>query len=457
MEVLELVARGYTNPQIAERLGITLDGAKWHVREIIAKLGASSREEAAEQWRAQNRAGVRLTRTLHGLSAPVALKSLAVGALFAVGASGVILAVAALRGGDSSPDPVAPETPAITPTAGPTQTAVPSVTGSPTPVPAGTVSGLFDDPRPLPVAARELAPPGREFPQSLPPPTFDWDGESTMVFDRQTGTLIDLGPGEPGAFSPSGEWMAWVSEDRFTGTLHALNLRTGERRDLGAGGYVATFVDDQRVLVDEQATEGILVNVVTGEREAVRDRPSLFEGFADWLQITHPSETRPRLVRVSDLAGRRAVEFEAQSAVQIGTDELIVVTVTQNGLSNIFTVDFRSGSATYIATTPVSERGFALGGNGTHIAWSDLCADPGEAWVFERQTKEFTYVPKGLMVSVGAPNGLLGTGFTGIERLIDPDTMEYIFISPAGWPHWSQDFRYVSVGQVGGHGGICGP
>src|SRR5690606_14288559 len=126
-------------------------------------------------------------------------------------------------------------------------------------------------------------------------------------------------------------------------------------------------------------------------------------------------------------------------------------------LSNIFTVDFPTGSTTHIATTPMTERGLAMSGNGTHIAWSDACAEPGESWVFDRQTDEFTYVPKGLFVSFAAPDGFLGTGFTGLERLIDPDTMEYVFISPAGWPHWSRDFRYVSVGLVGGHGGICGP
>jgi hypothetical protein len=38
---------GLTNPQIAERMGISLDGAKYHVSEIISKLGVSSRQEAA--------------------------------------------------------------------------------------------------------------------------------------------------------------------------------------------------------------------------------------------------------------------------------------------------------------------------------------------------------------------------------------------------------------------------
>jgi DNA-binding CsgD family transcriptional regulator len=49
-EVLELVREGLTNPQIAERLGISPDGAKWHVKEILWKLNVPSREEAA-RWR----------------------------------------------------------------------------------------------------------------------------------------------------------------------------------------------------------------------------------------------------------------------------------------------------------------------------------------------------------------------------------------------------------------------
>jgi DNA-binding CsgD family transcriptional regulator len=46
-EVLELLRAGLTNRQIAERLDISLSGAKHHVSEIIGKLGVKSREEAA--------------------------------------------------------------------------------------------------------------------------------------------------------------------------------------------------------------------------------------------------------------------------------------------------------------------------------------------------------------------------------------------------------------------------
>jgi len=49
-EVLELLREGLSNPEIAERLGISRDGAKYHVSEILSKLGVESRDEAAA-WR----------------------------------------------------------------------------------------------------------------------------------------------------------------------------------------------------------------------------------------------------------------------------------------------------------------------------------------------------------------------------------------------------------------------
>jgi DNA-binding CsgD family transcriptional regulator len=45
--VLDLIAEGRTNYEIGQALGITLDGAKYHVTEILNKLGVDSREEAA--------------------------------------------------------------------------------------------------------------------------------------------------------------------------------------------------------------------------------------------------------------------------------------------------------------------------------------------------------------------------------------------------------------------------
>ncbi|SRR6266498_3108147 len=46
IEVLNLVAEGFSNPEIAKRLGVSRNTVKFHVSSIIGKLGATSRTEA---------------------------------------------------------------------------------------------------------------------------------------------------------------------------------------------------------------------------------------------------------------------------------------------------------------------------------------------------------------------------------------------------------------------------
>ncbi len=46
-QVLELIRLGLTNERIGTRLGISESGAKYHVAEILSKLGVATREEAA--------------------------------------------------------------------------------------------------------------------------------------------------------------------------------------------------------------------------------------------------------------------------------------------------------------------------------------------------------------------------------------------------------------------------
>jgi len=46
-EVLELVANGFINKEIADRLGVTVEAVRWHLKRIYAKLHVHSRTEAA--------------------------------------------------------------------------------------------------------------------------------------------------------------------------------------------------------------------------------------------------------------------------------------------------------------------------------------------------------------------------------------------------------------------------
>ena len=45
--VLELVAHGFANKEIAERLGVTIEAVRWHLKHIYHKLHVHSRTEAA--------------------------------------------------------------------------------------------------------------------------------------------------------------------------------------------------------------------------------------------------------------------------------------------------------------------------------------------------------------------------------------------------------------------------
>ncbi len=125
-EVLRLIERGHTNGEIAEQLGISLQGVKWHVRELLGKLGADSREELIERrhaaigWPAP-------VRWLRGLVALGNVKVAAVAGAAAAGGIGVVV-TAAVMSGDSSAPRQAPE-PLVT-AAVLTPAPMPSVTGS---------------------------------------------------------------------------------------------------------------------------------------------------------------------------------------------------------------------------------------------------------------------------------------------------------------------------------------
>ncbi|MCA9844994.1 MAG: helix-turn-helix transcriptional regulator [Dehalococcoidia bacterium] len=128
-DVARLLARGYTNPRIAEELGITFATAKWYVSQVISKLGASSREEAAAIWAHDQRWTDRLRRGLATLTTGSAVRKLALYLGAAVGVGLLVIAVALIRSQDDG-EPAAPADSTGTPSPGVTPT-VPSVVAGP--------------------------------------------------------------------------------------------------------------------------------------------------------------------------------------------------------------------------------------------------------------------------------------------------------------------------------------
>jgi DNA-binding CsgD family transcriptional regulator len=190
-EVLSLLRERLTNEQIAERLGITVRAARFHVSEILSKLNVSSRGEAAawqpspehRRWRLQT--GVQIVSLL----AAVAL----------LAGLGVLAWTVANRGGSSTETVVLPTLPPPAAPGGPEWVALEQ---RPLNLPTMPSSGV------CPVV------PGRQVSPGLGVAL--GGGPVYPVLDADTA--IDIGQ-----FPIGGEWlgnkMLWISPPGFTGKV----------------------------------------------------------------------------------------------------------------------------------------------------------------------------------------------------------------------------------------------
>jgi DNA-binding CsgD family transcriptional regulator len=211
-EVLQLLREGLTNQQIADRLGITLYGARYHVSEILSKLGVASREEAAV-WHPE--AASRfwgLAGSLHRLTASTWFKAAAGAAIGVAAVAIVLLALGVVAMGHRRSN----------------DTADTLVTPTPTDIPEATSTVSPDA---LPVGPLVVALEGN--PQ-----------DQLLIYDAGTSrTLVDITL--PGADSYTGDARAGkvlvasrkaVSEVDYDGSMH--EVFTESREDYGVAGAV---------------------------------------------------------------------------------------------------------------------------------------------------------------------------------------------------------------------------
>jgi DNA-binding CsgD family transcriptional regulator len=193
-EVLELLARGHTNVEIAEALGISANGAKWHVGELLTKFGVNSREDLAERWRRERGFRGRAGRWFGTLGVS---KAVGVGAAtIALGSAGMAVGIRLFVPAGDSMELAAPVPP-------PTSLAVASIT-----IPPGFISPATTAPD-----AAEWRNPGRLFVAPLGP------RNSAVVAIQPGDTLTNLVAGPQAYVAHDTASVPWkvradVSSDR---------------------------------------------------------------------------------------------------------------------------------------------------------------------------------------------------------------------------------------------------
>jgi Response regulator containing a CheY-like receiver domain and an HTH DNA-binding domain len=171
--VLDLIRRGLSNAEIADRLAIARETVKWHVSEILSKLGVETREAAAA-WHQEELLEGRSLRRLGGV--PLMLR-LAGASLVAATVAGVAVfgwAVVATNGGDGGDQAVAATASSSVSereSTTPTPFGTPAPFGSPTPT-AVWFAPPTPTPQPLPNYSDQPATPvdGTELPTNDPIP-----------------------------------------------------------------------------------------------------------------------------------------------------------------------------------------------------------------------------------------------------------------------------------------------
>jgi hypothetical protein len=342
------------------------------------------------------------------------------------------------------------------------------------PRPAGVVHGLNREPEP-PASATPVQLGAR------PEPIAPWNGSSMMLYDIEAATARDFGFGTPGIFSPNNRNLVFARTGPFDldGDVIVVDVATGGETPIGLG-TARGWLDDRRAafFVQDAAPTTEIVDIVSGARETTGPVPigqpfneqTTPDGYL--LRQEFISENPfplSRFILTDPFNGNlELLRFEAWMAKPAGQRYLVVATEPlPNGppdargvraqTTNIYLVFIPSGQPAFIATSPAYPPNFPLIANDDLVAWTeDYCAPtPGSTRIFDRRTKEMRELDATLWLQDFTPDGLIAAGAFGADELIDPESLEYTAVLPPSEAQWSSDYDFASVGQVGGHGGLC--
>jgi hypothetical protein len=376
-----------------------------------------------------------------------------------LGAATLMLAAGSCGGNDAppgaTPAPTSERTTSPNPTAAATPTAAPTATATPHPV--SEFNGVFTTP-----GLREQSEPRPLIP-GVESPFAAHDGQSVVLYDTESGTARDLGPGMLGTFTEDGQYMAWTDAN---GQLWYIELPDGEPVTLGPGGGLfaiagavigvnSPVAKGRWDLATETFTEGGLPG-----NGAVRSEQGTYVLWRDF------SSGQGVEVVVQE-GGERLLRFDGViDASFAAAGELALATDERGGLSNLFLLRIETAEVEFVATAGARLGYVPFVANERWAVWTDdLCGhvlrgpeNQGTTKVLERTTGRTFDLGEALFPEGFTPDGRLRVGSNfGALALIDLDSWSYDILLPEGNVdvHWSPDYRYASRGLTVGHGGVC--